>query len=696
MNFDLQRLYELLPAFYRLRDAEIGRQNKGVDGSDTEIHEPLKAFLSIIADEVAVIEENLDQLYDDQFIETCAEWVVPYIGQLVGTKTLAEMPGTNFSARSEVANTIKYRRRKGTASVIEQLARDVTGWDANVVEYFKLLSTSQYTNHVRPKNISVVSIRHWETLEYANTSFDTMTHTVDVRQIGSLRGQYNIPNIGIHLWRLKNYHSTKSPAYKVDNRRYTFDPLGNDVPLYNNPIPEETITQLAAPINVPMPISRRVLKEYLENYYGEGKSLMIYVNDEPWLPKNSALLISNPPNPPAATLEEIVCVCNLHDIYDDEDNLVGWANLPDDKIAVDPLLGRIVLPENINALEDIDLKVSYHYGFSSELGGGEYDRASTFTGGLSPMLQVKENDSIQDAIDQLQNTGGVIEIVDNAFYNEPLSIQVAEGKTLEIRAADKRRPILKGGIQLAGSTPIGRVILNGLLIADGDIQVAADTKLTSLRISHCTLNPAALPQIIVAIANTSIEIEKSITGSLHIANGAKVFINNSIIDTISQKDVAYAGLFYGEPGGVLHVKNSTIIGRVHTLMMEMASNTIFMAANDPIIEVAAVASQRLQKGCVRFSYFPIDSKLPSPYRCQPTSAADEASVRPSFTSLTYGDPGYCQLSQHCASEITAGADDESEMGAFHHLYQPQRISNLRLRLNEYLRFGLEAGIFYAS
>ena len=36
------------------------------------------------------------------------------------------------------------------------------------------------------------------------------------------------------------------------------------------------------------------------------------------------------------------------------------------------------------------------------------------------------------------------------------------------------------------------------------------------------------------------------------------------------------------------------------------------------------------------------------------------------------------------------------MGAFHDLYQPQREINLRVRLDEYLRFGLEAGIFYAS
>ena len=42
-------------------------------------------------------------------------------------------------------------------------------------------------------------------------------------------------------------------------------------------------------------------------------------------------------------------------------------------------------------------------------------------------------------------------------------------------------------------------------------------------------------------------------------------------------------------------------------------------------------------------------------------------------------------------EIRTGADDESEMGAFHLLHAPQREANLRIRLEEYLRFSLEAG-----
>ena len=69
---------------------------------------------------------------------------------------------------------------------------------------------------------------------------------------------------------------------------------------------------------------------------------------------------------------------------------------------------------------------------------------------------------------------------------------------------------------------------------------------------------------------------------------------------------------------------------------------------------------------------------------------------PHFTSLRFADPGYCQLGRATPRSIRQGADDEGEMGVMHALFQPQRETNLRIRLDEYLRFGLRAGFFYVS
>lgn len=706
MSFDEQRLYELLPALYRLRDTELGKKMLPSDERG-----PLKALLSIIAEQVAVLEEDIEQLYDDQFIETCAEWVVPYIGDLLGTRGLVTFPDAPFSQRAQVANTIAYRRRKGTAAVVEQLARDVTAWNASVVEYFQLLATTQYMNHLRPRNLSIASVRQWELLEHLTTPFDKVTRTVDVRRIEKRRGKYNIPNIGIYLWRLDSYPITKSPAFKVDDRRYTFNVLGKDIPLYNKPETEAEITHLAEPINVSMPITRRWLDHYLEMYYGKDKSLLIYIDEKEILPVET----SHPMSPPSEKLSDLITICNLSDLHDPGGTIIGWSHMPQHKIAIDPVLGRIAFPTLQSPPTNVH--VNYHYGFSAEIGGGEYGRADTFSVDLQPVIKVpSDKTTIQEALNELAVSGGVVEIQDNEYYIETLLIEVPAGKKIELRAAEENRPVLVvGGELLISGGENAEVSLNGLLMSSGSLRLPLkasnnqSNKLRYMQLQHCTLLPGpspairsvaaqpAMPRLFVELPDTTVEINKSIVGGMRIVDGAKVRISNSIVDATNEAEVAYAGLTDAAPGASLHAENSTIIGKVHTVMMEMVSNTIFLAtltASDQW--AAAVTTDRLQQGCVRFSYFPPGSKVPRPYHCQPKTLEDAARVRPVFTSVRYGDPGYCQLSQHCAVEIRQGADDEAEMGVFHTLYQPQREANLQERLDEYLRFGLEAGIYYGS
>jgi hypothetical protein len=119
---------------------------------------------------------------------------------------------------------------------------------------------------------------------------------------------------------------------------------------------------------------------------------------------------------------------------------------------------------------------------------------------------------------------------------------------------------------------------------------------------------------------------------------------------------------------------------------------------------------------VRFSYVPEGSVTPRRYRCQPDfeieqriqnaeqAAAASGSalsdfdrdaigdevrswLQPAFTDIHYGLPAYCQLSVSSPEQIYTGAADGSEMGAFCFLKQPQRVTSLRVRLQEYLPFG---------
>jgi hypothetical protein len=121
--------------------------------------------------------------------------------------------------------------------------------------------------------------------------------------------------------------------------------------------------------------------------------------------------------------------------------------------------------------------------------------------------------------------------------------------------------------------------------------------------------------------------------------------------------------------------------------MPLASDAIF---------TDLVWTLRRQVGCVRFCYLPPASQTPRQHRCQPADPRDAGRIRPIFTTLNYGEAGYAQLGTAVPAEIAASAGDGAELGAFHDLYQYQRVANLRLRLDEYLRFGLEAGVLFAS
>ena len=118
---------------------------------------------------------------------------------------------------------------------------------------------------------------------------------------------------------------------------------------------------------------------------------------------------------------------------------------------------------------------------------------------------------------------------------------------------------------------------------------------------------------------------------------------------------------------------------------------------------------------MRFCYVTLPgSRTPRRYNCQPdlveqtvdedpnvtdidsAKQSERDRVQPLFKSVRYGTPTYCQLADACADEIKGGADDESEMGVFHDLFQPQRAANLRARLDEFTPAEMDAGIIYAS
>jgi hypothetical protein len=736
MSQSLDRLYDLLPAIYRIRDADQGS--------------PLQALLGVIAEQVNVVEDDITQLYENWFIETCEAWVVPYIGDLVGHQVVHEAGEPSgviaprdrqrekiLISRRDVANTIRYRRRKGTLALLELLAKDTAGWPARAVEFYKLLSRTQHINHARLTRGRTADLHSGEVLDLLESPFENIAHTADVRRIIShhAQGRSNIPSVGVFVWRLKSYSVTGTPAYCLEEEGpqcYTFSVLGHDTPLYNRPEPEIEPTQIADELNLPTPIRRRALEERIlvdghvertqasAKYYGNDKSMTISAPDWP---------VKDAPQPIPC---ESVVPADLSD----------WRyRAPHNVIVVDPVLGRIVFPAG--QLPKQGVLVSYQYAFSADIGGGEYDRPlSQLTN--AKLYRVGRGESYTTipaalaawAQEDPKPHAAVIEITGSGVYTEQLNISLQAGESLQLRAANGARPVIRlldyqanrpDAFTISGA-PGSRLTLDGLLITGRGVQIigpetnsaevgAADTgDLCDLTIRHCTLVPGwgvhcdceptqpNEPSLELINTRARVTIEHSIIGSIEVvANEVKsdpmhIRISDSIVDATSEERTALGSANLPLAYAALTIVRCTVIGQIQTHAIELAENCIF----DGLIRVG-----RRQHGCARFCYVTPGSRTPRRYECQPdlveNAAPDEADkqrervrVEPQFNSLRYGTPAYCKLALTCADEIARGADDEAEMGAFHDLYQPQRAANLRARLDEYTPAGMEAGIIYAS
>jgi hypothetical protein len=752
-----QSLFDLLPALYRLRDARLAQaqtllspseqtqlqalQDQAKVGPLSAVQQqeldqltakagrgPLQSLLMLVDEQLAVLAENLDQLYDDQFIETCAPWVIPYIGDLIGYQTVHGIAPAVASPRAEVAHTISFRRRKGTVLVLEQLARDVTGWGAHAVEFFLLLADTQYLNHPRPDNHYAPNLRGWRPRAYQNTGFDRTAHRVDVRRIAVERGRYNLPNVGIFLWSLNAYSLTDTPALPAPTGPggepcYRFSSLGRDLPLFNDPISQGAdITAPAQPFNVPDRLSHRALCEDVVRsaagapavYYGQGKSLAIVID-------------GNLVDPAKLQVADLSGADG------------SWANLPGSgssyAAVVDPELGRLALPPPAAGAKPANVTTTYYYGFNADLGGGEYPRASTFTAAPEQIVLHVPADypTIQAALSALPGDG-VVEITDSRRYVEAagLTARVGANGHIELRAADGSLPtvVLGDALTVTGGTDAA-FDLNGLILtyqpaAGGGALPPAllhapsgSNQLSHLGITHCTLVPgwalsasgapdpayAGRPTLLAEAPGLAVEIQRSIVGGLWIAGETTASLADSIVDATSPDAIAYvaavdSGTSRPTAGGTLTVGGCTVVGKVYVSLLSLASNSVFVArltaadgSGTPPLWSAPLWAAREQEGCVRFSYLPAGAITPRRFECIEEA---KGAPRPRFSSSRYGDPGYVKLVPATPDAIRRGAHDGGELGAYHFLLAPLRETDLRVRLQEYLPVGLEFGVFYEN
>jgi hypothetical protein len=748
MNTSPDRLYELLPAVYRQRDVDQGLV--------------LQALLRIVAEQMNLLEADMDQLYDDWFIETCQEWVVPYIGDLVGYRVAATAgePGDVGTVagqqrnrllypRQDVANTISDRRRRGTLAILARQARDLTGWPARAVEFFRLLGVAQSVTHLHLDRGRTVDLRAGDALDRLGGAFEDISHVVDTRRLTSRSsaGRYNPPSVGLFVWRLMSYPVTLRQPYcqeGVGPQFYTFSALGNDTPLFAPAQPPPAGVPVTDELQVPAPLRRRLFQRRRDDCYGDGRGVQIW-----WVrPRRRGQRGAPPPStsaptsPPTPTHGERVLIPPENIIVAD---LTDWQyrtprnkdkTALDPMVAVDPVLGRIAFPPHSADLPRRGIWVTYHAGFCADLGGGEYERPVTRAMPETRVYRVGEGAPyrrIHQALERWRHDRprhAFIEITDSAVYVEQLSIDLHAGQSLELRAASGHAPVLRlldlqtdqpDSLTVTGDAG-SCFVLDGLLVTGRGLHAAG--KLAQLTIRHSTLVPGwslhedceprrpAEPSLELDDIDAAVTITHSIVGSIQVFHDEvrrdplRLDITDTILDATGTQREAL-----GAPGTqrahvALTIRRSTVFGQIQTHALTLAENTLF----DGVVRVA-----HRQVGCVRFCYVTPGSRTPRRYQCQPdlviarvegskppsaerdaTVAREVLRVRPQFTSVRYGTPTYAQLAPTCAAEIRRGADDESEMGVYHDLFQPQREANLNARLREFTPAGFDAAIIFVN
>jgi hypothetical protein len=687
-----EKLWEWIPSTYRHEDGLANPPHI------------LRGIVELLARQAGNARRTCDRLWEDQFIQMCDDWAVPYIGFLLGTRLIGSL--NRRGRRADVARTIFYRRRKGTPVVMEALIQDITGWEGAVVESFKRLARSRHRLDPAPMRYSGVitgtppggtaNLRKGRIDGILDGPFDDMAHTPDFRRIEGYQGRYNIPKLNFFLYRLFAYEVIKATPWDFGDQRFTFDPSGRDVPLFR---PSQRLGNAVwTPVRewqLPAPIPCRLLDAFGAELIPLAVALSVAADES-----------SDPL--PQATIQA--------------GNLETWALPagPGIEAFIDPVRGRFLLVNPPGGGDEV-YAMRYHYGFSGEVGAGTYDRSQS-------VLQegVTSFDPGTDQPGPVTGfpipASGAHQFTNSKTYepDAPPNNTVADIEELVLQAADRERPyvtLVPGDDEVewifeaapkATDEDIRTLTLEGLWIGVLPTGLAPDPtgactpvealivlegEFDTVHIRHCTLDPGGArarinPAVCEVIPSVSLEvrgqvreliIESCIVGSIRESTSdadpcsvGRIVIRDSIVQSLV-------------PG------NAAIETRVAELTLERV--TIFgdvtvnrLEATEALIQ-GTVRVLDNQHGCFRFSAAndTLEKLMPRRYE---SHLFEPRVPNHFFTSRRFGDPGYAQLSATAPSIVARGAENRGEMGVFNSLLNPVKRDDLETKVLEYMPFGL--------
>jgi hypothetical protein len=717
------RLWNLLPPVYRAEDSPTLDRN----GS-------LRELVNCLGGQAAILRRSLDRLWADQSIETCDDWVIAYIGDLLATNLVASLDARG--QRLDVAKTIYYRRRKGTVAILEEIAADITGWDARVVEFFRRMGRTRHNfdpeiglpaetddpagNRRLQKaqglmgDLTNTCIGGWADLRNvygaskAHSAFDEFFYTADVRRGKGRVGWHNIPRLGVFLWRLKSFglDYTTPVAVKGCSGHYTFDPTGR---VFD---PKDSVSGLYAKSvkadrfgdrwvspaewQLPTPISHSLLETDLQAEQPE-------------------LYDASDPTDNTKFITKSVGVYRKSGTYALLPAAIPTAQTPTrpaPQVTIYPKHGRFkILSPQPNEM----IHVTYHYGFSSTVGAGSYDRRllGLTTSNSTDLPVAGGADALAAPLSTLAPTG-ILTLTDSLTYTKinPVGSQMTPIQSVAIQAENRKRPVLRPPATETNpipwifyGTPGSRLLLTGLFISGIDIVLQGE--FDSVTLNCCTLDPGHFDletkKYVAAVDGKELKpshlwieaqvnrliVDHCITGPIAtrlFGSVSQLSISNSILQAFdTEKTLTFTN-------GDVHLNRCTLLGGANVHQLE-ASECIL---ND-VVQV-----ENPQQGCVRFSAWARGSLLPRPYE-----SVEIPPNSPLFTSQVFDHPGYAQLQlgadaailSHTGGGIATilkGAEDGSEMGVFVGEKNSIKERSLRIKYEEYMPLGLVPVIIYVT
>lgn len=720
-----EKLWEMIPSIYRHEDGLA--ENPGV----------LRALVEILAEQAAVLRRSHDRLWEDQFIELCQEWAIPYLGDLVATRLLSSE--NTRGARVDVAKTIYYRRRKGTMRVLEELISDITGWDGVVVEEFRRVARTRHRLDPAPAPLAgrfsgtmpggLADLRDGRAASLAGGPFDEFYHTADVRQHRGVDGRYGIPKLAFHLYRLRPYRlAGVTPFALTGGTRFTCDPSGRDIPLYMPRRRPENWDdwRSAREWELPAPISCPLLSHA---EYVVAESTVQKLEDDHGLPAASAaklrtlrgyrfpsearlrdmlVKLDSPSLLSAGVYREILAAslvpdCGKAALLPSRQGADRWAVLteeapgtpvsaseaaagdlsgwpiadPGKRLVIDPQRGRLQFYGTPPAPGST---VTYFSGFSGEIGAGSYNRPEVRTRGPALLPHISGGGAIPHH--RIANDG-VTQIDDSATYRDIGSKNLVQNLTLQ--AANQQRPYIRLTRHWVLRTPDdadAELLLDGLWLgSEGNWSVILRGDYERVVLRHCTFDPGGaqdasgspIPHVPLVIQARIETLVVQDSILSRILTTASGVVENLVVEDSILDASDAGGIALRLPQGEVTLQRSTVFGKVDVNRL-WASEALITG----VVDVTDT-----QEGCFRFSAAPAGSRLPRPYE---SHVLDD--VEGVFTSGQFGGPGYAQLSSTAPVELQRGAENGSEIGAFNRLLNPIRFDDLQVKVSEYMPFGL--------